>query len=318
MSPVNNYDFICPNSLKFKELCLYLYMKLIEFISRFPDEESCRNLFRDYRIRNGIKCPHCHSENHYYVNAAVPRFQCKECGYRQSIRANTIMHHSHMTYRQWFIAMHLMTSTKGNLSASEVQRQLGVRNYRPVWRLCNKLRRVMSFVNDTIMLEGEVEVDEAFFKLKPMSGSNHKHLTPVIVMAESYENGSSYKFGKLKMKVVKRVTGSELYINIRKSIKPGSVLRADGTDSHNLARKSYKLSSTILHSTEAVMSVLPWVHISIGHVKNLIKDVYHGVDPYYLQLYLDEFVWKKNNRYNDLFHCLLDACSKYRIGWFPR
>ena len=41
-------------------------MKLIDFISKFPDEESCKTKLREYRERHGVVCPRCGSIQHYW------------------------------------------------------------------------------------------------------------------------------------------------------------------------------------------------------------------------------------------------------------
>lgn len=298
-------------------------MKLIEFISRFPDEESCRQTFKAYRERAGVVCPHCGCTVHYWSGGTSQRYECKQCGYRQSLKANTVLHHSHLTFRQWFIAMHLLTSTKGNLSALEVSRQLSIKNYRTVWRLCNKLRNAMGYDDDQYKLKGEIEIDEAFFKLTPQKDSTHEHLTDVLVMCESAEtppdrkHRSRFRYGHLKMKVIPQITGATIYHTARAHIEQGAVLRSDGTQAHNLFKREYTVRKSISHTTDEVLSSLPWAHISIGHSKNSIKDVYHSVIPDYLQLYLDEFCWKRNHRYEkDLFYSLLRCVTTYRIGWF--
>jgi hypothetical protein len=38
------------------------------------------------------------------------------------LRANTVMHGSKLAFRYWFIAIHLLTSTRKSFSASELQR----------------------------------------------------------------------------------------------------------------------------------------------------------------------------------------------------
>lgn len=42
--------------------------------------------------------------------------------------------------------------------------------------------------------------------------------------------------------------------------------------------------------------LLPWVHIAISNAKRLLLDIYHSVDPSFLQGYLDEFCYKFNRR----------------------
>jgi len=53
------------------------------------------------------------------------------------------MHKSKLPYRYWFLAMHLLTSTKKSFSAKELQRQLGHKRYQPVWHMAHKLRETM-------------------------------------------------------------------------------------------------------------------------------------------------------------------------------
>ena len=299
-------------------------MKLIEFISQFPDEQSCRSHFKEYRDKVGVVCPHCGCTTHYWIGGKTQRYECKACGYRQSLRANTVMHHSHATFREWYIAMHLLTSTKNNLSVSEIQRQLGRKYWHAVWVMVSKLRAGMSRDDDSYKLSGEIEIDEAFFKLEPIhQDGSHDHLTPVLVMAESEETFNKKRrihrrFGHLKMKVVKSVTASELMLTAEQCIEKTAVLRGDGTSNHNYMKKVFQeVSSKVLNSTSEVLSALPWVHLNIGDSKNRIRAIYHDVTREYLQLYLDEFCWKKNHRYSDLFSELVRVCASYKNMWFP-
>ena len=144
-------------------------MKLIDFISKFPDEESCRTKLREYRERHGVVCPRCGSILHYWKRDKEC-FECKSCHYRQSLKANTVMHGSQLPVRYWFIAMHLLTSTKKSISASELQRQLGHRNYNPIWAMLHKLRVAMGTRDSRYEVSGMVEVDEGFFSTEVPEG----------------------------------------------------------------------------------------------------------------------------------------------------
>lgn len=300
-------------------------MKLIEFIDKFPDEDSCRAKFKEYRLRVGVVCPRCKCTAHYWVGGKSQHFECKECGYRQSLRANTVMHHSHLSFRTWFIASHLVTSTKSNFSVAEIKRQLGKTSYRSVWWMVQKLRAAMGKSDNEHKLSGEVEIDEAFFKLSPIEEKNSReHLTPVLVMTESVQTiDKRYKihrkFGHLKMKVVRHITASELKYTAMKYIEESAVLRGDGTKAHNYMRSVFReVTGEILKNQSDILRVLPWTHICIGHSKNQIRDIYHDVTEDYLQLYLDEFCWKKNHRYcKDLFNELMFCVAKYRYVWRP-
>ena len=150
-------------------------MKLIDFISKFPDEESSKTKLREYRERHGVFCPRCGSIQHYWKRDKEC-FECKSCHYRQSLKANTVMHGSQLPVRYWFIAMHLLTSTKKSISASELQRQLGHKNYNPIWAMHHKLRAAMGTRDSRYEVSGMVEVDEGFFSTGVPEGDKDKPL----------------------------------------------------------------------------------------------------------------------------------------------
>lgn len=104
------------------------------------------------------------------------------------------MQHSNLPYRYWFAAMYLITATKNAFSSAEIQRQLGHKRYQPIWEMVNKLRDVMGKRDGIYTLDGEIELDDAFFTteihielrneaLKRGRGSQKK--TKVLVIAES-------------------------------------------------------------------------------------------------------------------------------------
>jgi len=61
------------------------------------------------------------------------------------------MESSNLPVRYWFIAMHLISSTKKPFSALELQKQLGperFRDYEPIWYMLHKLRAAMGKRNE--------------------------------------------------------------------------------------------------------------------------------------------------------------------------
>lgn len=137
-------------------------MKLIEFTQHFPDEQSCRIAFRDYRLKVGLNCRKCGCTRHYWMKT-IEQFQCKECGTRMTLRKGTVMEDSNLPFRIWFIAIHLMTSVKKPISAKEMQRQLGHPRYEPIWYMMKMTRVAMGSRDEQRTLSGMVEIDEGFF-----------------------------------------------------------------------------------------------------------------------------------------------------------
>ena len=191
-------------------------MSLISFISEFPDEQSCKNKFKEYRDQAGVVCAKCNGTQHYW-KSDKEQYECKKCKTRTTLKSGTVLHKSKLPYRYWFITMHLLTYTKKSFSTKEIQRQLGHKRYAPIWHMVHKLRKTMGTRDEEYVLAGRIELDEGYFsteipaeeKDKPLKrGRGSQKKSKVIVMAES-EVGESPKPGKkprrvgyLKMKVI--------------------------------------------------------------------------------------------------------------------
>src|SRR5450631_4528493 len=112
-------------------------MNLLNFNTRFPNEETCRQYLKEKREAEGITCKKCSGQKHYWLES-MGLWKCASCGSWTNLRAGTIMEKSHMPVRTWFMCIHLMTSTKKAFSALEMQRQLGVKRYEPIWYMMQK------------------------------------------------------------------------------------------------------------------------------------------------------------------------------------
>jgi len=303
-------------------------MKLIDFISKFPDEESCRTKLREYRERHGVVCPRCGSILHYWKRDKEC-FECKSCHYRQSLKANTVMHGSQLPVRYWFIAMHLLTSTKKSISASELQRQLGHRNYNPIWAMLHKLRVAMGTRDSRYEVSGMVEVDEGFFSTEVPEGDKDKPLkrgkgsqkkTKVLVMAQTGAGMPTKKSDKptsvkyIKMIVINDLKSETVDGKVRLNVDPSSVIISDDSKSYTNFCKLVKEHIHQVIRPKKVGKVLPWVHIAISNAKRLLLNIYHDIRPEYLQNYLNEFCWKFNRRFfgEALFDRLMVAAVAYK------
>lgn len=299
-------------------------MKIFEFEKHFPDEESCRNKFRDLRLKQGVVCPKCGCTQHYW-KSDKGMFQCKECGHRQSLRYGTVMQGSKLPFRYWFIAMHLLTATKHTFSAAELQRQLGHNRYQPIWEMVHKLRSVMGQRDSEYMLTYSVELDEGFFTVgtprkeeKMKQGSRERKAT-VLVMAESVEvekpmpNMKKKKVGHLKMLVIPDEKKATITGKATENIHKDALVSMDASHSHSDIEKMYKSDCRKSITQEDIDNFLPWVHTTLSNAKSLLLDTYHGIKREYLQEYLNEFCYKFNRRYfgENLFDRLLMVSAGY-------
>jgi hypothetical protein len=251
------------------------------------------------------------------------------------MRAGTVMHSSKLPFRDWFIAMHLLTATKHTISAAELQYQLGRRRYQPVWEMMHKLRSVMGKRDGMNTLGGNVELDEGFFstetaedekdeKLKAGAGSQKK--SKVVVMAETKEPLVPKKGQKptavryIKMKVVENLKADTIDNVAGFNIELESTVVTDASTSHAHFKKMFKVHKSQVIEPQDIEKMLPWVHTTISNAKALLLDTYHGVKKEFLQAYLNEFCYKFNRRYfrGVIFDRLLNISVMYRSDFEHR
>ena len=85
--------------------------------------------------------------------------ECTACGKQHSILAGTIFEQTKTGLARWFLAIYLVTSSKGGISAMELQRQMGFGSYGTAWAWLHKIRRAM-VVPGREPLRDRVEADE--------------------------------------------------------------------------------------------------------------------------------------------------------------
>jgi len=304
-------------------------MKLIDFIKQFPDEQSCKDHFREQRQKEGITCRKCKGTKHYWMQT-IEQFQCKGCRTRTTLRSGTVMESSNLSFRDWYIVMHLMTSTKKGISAKEIQRQLGFKRYEPVWFMIQKIRVAMGARDDQHELFGFTEMDEGYFTTvesatvgetgkKSKRGRGSETQTPVLVMAQTeyvenpkkYQQHSRCKF--FKMKAMPDLASKTINQIVKDSMNPETKVKTDGLSSYSrLNEVINKHLQSVIPPAQAGKE-LPWVHIAISNAKRNLLSNYHHVDDTYLQNYLDEFTYRLNRRYSGdkLFGMLLIACISF-------
>ncbi|CAH1385788.1 hypothetical protein NTGM5_160009 [Candidatus Nitrotoga sp. M5] len=75
--------------------------------------------------------------------------------------AGTIFQATKLPLTLWFLAVHLLTQAKNNVAALELMRHLSV-SYKTAWLMKLKLLQVMTERESSRVLEGRVEIDDAY------------------------------------------------------------------------------------------------------------------------------------------------------------
>jgi transposase len=118
---------------------------LTEFMREFPNDDACLEwLWRNRFAPDGktADCPKCGREQvpfkKYETKQSRSTWTCTKCGHHVQPRAGTIFEGSSTPLQLWFYAIHLMTSTRCEITAKQLERELGV-TYKTAWRMLNRI-----------------------------------------------------------------------------------------------------------------------------------------------------------------------------------
>jgi transposase-like protein len=217
--------------------------------------------------------------------------------------------------RKWFYAINVFLNDKKGVSACNLQRELGG-SYRTSWRMLHQIRAAMGTEDTFKVFSDMVEVDETYVGGKPKMGTSKKgrgtSKTPVIGIVERATKQVRAKVVSLPGE--KGSTLLKLFLTpyIEKVVVNGATVITD----------DFKGYSVLDDDDE------PYTHLSVNHsakeysdgngthtnnienfwsiLKRGIIGVYHKTSVKYLQRYVNEACYRRNNRSNpDAFTRLL-------------
>lgn len=137
-------------------------LSMVQFMERYGTEKKCHAAVVALRWPNGFVCSECGETRHCtFERKGLKYWQCSACREQTTVMCGTIFEATKLPLTTWFLAMHLLTQAKNNVSALELKRHLGVR-YKTAWLLKHKLMQVMSEREASRQLDGRVEIDDAY------------------------------------------------------------------------------------------------------------------------------------------------------------
>lgn len=284
---------------------------VMDFQREFPDDATCLEyLWRQNLSVDGEHafCPKCDKRQRFHKVKSRPSWSCDRCGKHLHPTANTIFHKSSTSLQLWFYAIFLMSSTRCGVSAKELERQLGV-TYKTAWRMANLIRNQLMPQDDN-ELSGQVEADETFVggrvRANEPSGKGIRNDDKPVVF------GAIERKGKVYALVIPDRKAPTVLPLVRKKVKQGSVLYTDDYAAYKILRNEGYIHQSINHSKKIYARGPTHTQTIEGFwsmLKNGIRGTHHSVSPKWLQSYVDEFVFRYNNRDQNMFEILLKRSS---------
>jgi len=291
-------------------------LTVVDFERMFPDEEACCAYLVGRRWPKGVRCPRCGAEVSE-LKGNPWHWQCYNCApqtsYRFSHIAGTIFENTNKPLRDWFKVVHLMTSAKKGISALQVMRYMGFGSYKTAWLMCHKVRTAL-IERDMDKLGGVVEVDETYVggddknrhldKRYGTTGRGAGGKTPVV--------GAVKRKGNVVARVVENTKTETIEAFIRETVSNRvSLLCTDAYSSYRRLGRKYN-HGTVDHT--AGQHVVGAIHTNTiegfwSLIKRGIMGSFHKISPKYLPLYVAEFQFRYNNRFNaDIFGTAINGC----------
>ena len=266
------------------------------FLERFGTDEACRAYLVRARWPEGFRCSGCGHDQAYSHRKRLIE-ECAACGKQHSILAGTIFEQTKTGLARWFLAIYLVTSSKGGISAMELQRQMGFGSYGTAWAWLHKIRRAM-VVPGRQPLSERVEADETLVG-GPRPGRPGRGAAGKTVVAGAVESrrGQAHgrRLGRLRLQAVRDASASSLVGFLGRNVLRPAEIATDGWSGYRgLEAEGYAHEPINLAGSWGDAALrLPAIHLVFGLAKRWLLGTHHGaVSAKHLQAYLDEYVFR--------------------------
>lgn len=282
------------------------FKSLIQLLDYFKDEQTCIEYYERLRWGNEPACPHCGCTNPYKTNRG---WKCrdKECHKKFTVKVGTIFENSKISFRIWFAAIYLATTSKKGISSVQLATQLNI-TQKTAWFVLHRIREMLKSKSPDMLGEGKmVEADEAYIGGKEQNKHHIKRRSDKDLNLTN--EGKPYKSkkvivgliernGKVILKYVPRADAKNMVSFIQKHVPKDSIVYTDQSSVYKKLHKTYTHGS-VNHA----LSVYVDGDVHTNTIENFwsilkrgIYGIYHQVSDKHVSRYLDEFAARFNTR----------------------
>ena len=277
---------------------------LREAIVLFSDPDTCLEYLASKRWPNGVVCPTCGRTDAMFLKNQR-KWQCKSLHRKRqfSIKLGTVMEDSPIPLEKWLPAMWLLSNCKNGISSYELARDLGV-TQKSAWFMLHRIRLAMksgSFFK--LGSGGPVEMDETFVggKVRNMHKSQIK-----AKFGKTGTQGGSRKTvvlgmlerkGQVRATVVQTRTKPHIDPVVSANVQAGSHIITDEAAVYTHLTNAYY--HEVINHVEGYVRE----HVHTNGIENFwsllkrgLNGTYVNVEPFHLDAYVGEQVFRFNNR----------------------
>jgi transposase-like protein len=270
----------------------------------FTDNDAAREAIEALMWPNGPVCPHCGCTGKIGKvegkSARPGLYYCGDCKKQFTVTVGTIFERSKVPLSKWWMAIHLMASSKKGMSAHQLHRMLGVA-YQTAWFMEHRIREAM---RDGVLSSmggagGVVEIDETYIGRKDgcetKQGTWHKNAVLTLVERD----------GRARSFHVDNATKENIVPLIRENLSRESHVMTDEANRYSKIGGEFAKHDVVDHSrgeygyTDRETGTKVNTNTIEGYYsifKRGMKGVYQHCGEKHLHRYLAEFDFRYSNR----------------------
>ncbi|HEX4007441.1 MAG TPA: IS1595 family transposase [Acidobacteriaceae bacterium] len=313
---------------------------LLGAVRYFADADVCVDFMAAMRWPNGVVCPHCRSErNSYLKSRRIWKCMDRACHKQFSVKTQSVFEDSPIALDKWLVAVWMVVNCRNGVSSYEIARTVKV-TQKSAWFMLHRIRLALRRGNWELMGSdgsGNVEADECWIGGKP--GNKHKTKADYLPKFMKTEWGTVIRnpatlkprsgratdkipvFGLLdrearqvRAKVIPRVSREVLQNEILNSVSKGARILTDENGAYASLPKLEFVHEAVNHIQQYVRGD---VHTNglenfWSLLKRGLRGTYVAVEPFHLDRYLDEQIFRYNNRHTK--ENPLDDCDRFMLA----
>ena len=283
-------------------------MSVVDFLKRFPDEDSGRQFFEEQRWGVFLideqkwvivpRCPDCGSDrtHPWKKHKRKGYHKCNICRRLFCVKSKSVFEGTRSPMHHWLLAWYFLIIHRKGVPSTTLRLYLDI-SQPAAWRLMTRARKMMGRHKTGIILKRKVEVDEGFFAGTEEVKHACKKLHGDWMTGKQVVLGLRERGGYVITTPVPDNNTATLLNEIKRLVARGSTIYTDGHPSyrglpalgyphdwvyHN--RGQYVKGDATTNGIESVWAVQ----------KRSQYGIYHKIMPEYRALYQDEYDFRLN------------------------